>query len=923
MPDKYCIASGDFNDSLIWSLEPGGPGGAGVPQNGEDIVFERSVTVENFYLPITSPGNVCIRNDADVCLVNTATELGMFRISDEYSLEVDGTLDFKISEMVISAKGNLQNTGTIRSSNNKRCVFGVVGVHPKESRLGRMGIVRFRMAPNAKEYAYRAFKGASQIDLLHYSIASGRPGLTTEFFEGDGRIGKLQFDNEGVIVRIDQHGRFLLTGDVTGSFPDRIQWNQAPGAESFFSGTSDQSIAMPSSVIGQKWTVDKPAGKLDLVRFDGFLQGRVRHLIVRASSNVDLSGAPPYLETSTGERACFYGLAADACLPDPSVPAPGVDDHLREALDLCENYGLITIPSGKTICAKQLKNHTGARISGDGTLCVRYGGLENSGTIDPTIEVRYFDTPVAATLSAPETAYTYENYFVNLSGSRGTLFRMDWGDGTFSETETPDALSHVYAVPPGNVGKWTSFSRTLCLTAINSEGSVHTATKTITVRATPFTLDLSLTPAAGSVPLTVVASVLSEFEYVYTFDWGNGHVIGPVDSKTVEYTYYEEGLYNVSVMAVDILRNRALSTTCSLTVSSPPPLPLARLQIDAWYGETPHEIVADTSASSGETLSVDWGDGTTSGRIALTDEVRHTFEEPGRYLVVLTVWDDRERSTTASQVVQVTDSREVRAVLEILPPTGYAPLTVLADASESYADEYVFSWGDGRSDDPSGKFAKTHTYTVPGLYHVVLTATKNGVIRSATADVVVLLPSSTPGPEPSDDGQNGSGSEIHSTGIPRDRMPFPYRFALAQGVHFMPDALQLHCPMNEAGRALENGSGLYLARIAHSDGTPISSNEIASASYSVFRLDASDPALRIPVEGHTDIPLTVADILLSEPATDENWTFDGIGYNFHHIPDDSVLSPFPMAGRNYLVCYTLHPVESRPKIQIRYRVHVI
>lgn len=920
MPDKYCIASGDFNDSSIWSFSPDGPGGAGVPQNGEDIIFERSVSVENFTSLAAGSRNIRIRDKSSVFLFNPEKVLNLFRITNGHSLEVDGTLDFDINELAIAEKASVHNTGIIRSSTAKRCIFGCNGEYLERSRLGSIQFLRFRMSPSANVYAYRAFTGSWQSELVHYSVASGTVGLTTEFFDGEARIGALQFDNEGDAVRIDQHGRFLLSGNVTGSFPDRIEWNQETGAESFFSATSDQSVSMPPNVIGQKWTVDKPAGKLDLVRFNGFLQGRVRHLIVRAASSIDLSGAPPYLETSTGARTCFDGLKADARLPDQVATVPEVGEHLREALDLCENYGHITIPSGKTICAKQLKNYTGARISGNGTLCLRYGGLTNSGTIDSNLTLRYFDLPVAAVLSCPGTAYSFENYSVSLAGSLGVRFRMDWGDGTFSETETPGVLTHVYADETGNSA---NVSRTLCLTATNAEGSVRTETKTIAVQTPPLALELSLTPPSGSLPLTVVASVLSEFGHVFTFDWGNGHVVGPVDSSMIEYTYHVEGLYNVSVTATDIIRGRSLSTTRPLTVFPSSPLPLARLRIADWNGEAPHDVVANTTGSNGETMLVDWGDGTTTERIPLPNEARHTFEEPGRYLVVLTVWNGQERSTTASQVVQVTDPHETRAVLEVLPPTGYAPLTVLADASGSSAEEYVFSWGDGTSDYSSGEFAKTHTYTVPGYYHIILTATKNGVARSATAGVVVLLSPSSPDPEFPDDKQSGTGTEIRSTGISRDQMPFPYRLTLAQGVHFMPDALQLHCPMNEAGRSLENGSGLYLARITHFDGTSVSPGEIASASYTVYRLDASDPSLRVPVEGHTDISLTVDDILFSELTTDENWIFDDIGYNFHHVPDDSVLSPFPAAGRNYLVCYTLHPVESRPKIQVQYRVHVV
>ncbi len=138
----------------------------------------------------------------------------------------------------------------------------------------------------------------------------------------------------------------------------------------------------------------------------------------------------------------------------------------------------------------------------------------------------------------------------------------------------------------------------------------------------------------------------------------------------------------------------------------------------------------------------------------------------------------------------------------------------------------------------------------------------------------------------------------------------------------MSDTLQLFCPMKENGRALENGSALFLGRITHHDERPVSPAEIENASYTIFRLDDSDAAVRIPVPGHTEVALEIDDILRNDVIVDENWPFDEIGYNFHHVLDDSTDSPFPAAGRNYLAAYTLKPVQG-PKIQIQYRVRVV
>lgn len=138
----------------------------------------------------------------------------------------------------------------------------------------------------------------------------------------------------------------------------------------------------------------------------------------------------------------------------------------------------------------------------------------------------------------------------------------------------------------------------------------------------------------------------------------------------------------------------------------------------------------------------------------------------------------------------------------------------------------------------------------------------------------------------------------------------------------MQDTLQLFCPMNESGRALTNGSALFLGRIAHSDGRPVVPSEIDTVFYTIFRLDDSDASVRIPIEGHTETEIDPEEILLSETILDENWVFDEEGYNFRYALDDSSFSPFPVSGRNYLVSFELKPGDSSPKIRVQYRVRV-
>lgn len=325
-------------------------------------------------------------------------------------------------------------------------------------------------------------------------------------------------------------------------------------------------------------------------------------------------------------------------------------------------------------------------------------------------------------------------------------------------------------------------------------------------------------------------------------------------------------------------------------------------------------------------MRIDWGDGTEpSDPVPMTEIWSHEYDEAGEYLVRLTVWNEQDVATEVRAVVRVLTPAAIRALLDIRPGTGYAPLTILADATGSSGTEWTFAWGDGTFDGPSAETARTHTFHDPGYYVVTLTVTRDDLVETAARGIVVELSPSIP-VDPAAPLRYESGlirKQRLNAGIPRDDLPFPYRLTLAHGVWSMQDTIQLHCPTNETGRALENGSALFLGRITHSDASAVLPEEIAAASYTVFRLDDSDPGVRTPVEGHAAVPLAPGDVLFAEFVKDANWPFDETGYNFRCILDDSLDAPFPTAGRNYLVVFTLEPESMPPRILLQYRVHVV
>ncbi|MBU4273199.1 MAG: hypothetical protein KKA28_15170 [Planctomycetes bacterium] len=132
----------------------------------------------------------------------------------------------------------------------------------------------------------------------------------------------------------------------------------------------------------------------------------------------------------------------------------------------------------------------------------------------------------------------------------------------------------------------------------------------------------------------------------------------------------------------------------------------------------------------------------------------------------------------------------------------------------------------------------------------------------------------------------------------------------------MAEALDIH------GAAFKNGTVTLLARVVGDDADPVTIADINSIEYTVYLLNDQNPDNRTAVEGHTEVTLTVSDVLFNSLQTDSLWTVDATGYNFRHVLDVSEHQAFAVAGRRYLVEYQLTPAVGQV-IVVRFRINVI
>lgn len=126
------------------------------------------------------------------------------------------------------------------------------------------------------------------------------------------------------------------------------------------------------------------------------------------------------------------------------------------------------------------------------------------------------------------------------------------------------------------------------------------------------------------------------------------------------------------------------------------------------------------------------------------------------------------------------------------------------------------------------------------------------------------------------------------------------------------------------GDVHKNSSVTPLARVIGADGSAITQADLSSAKYTAYLLDEHDPDVKTAISGHTDVNVVIADTIFDTLQTDAIWDtgLDATGYNFKHVLDVSTTQIFTIAGRYYLIVFTLTPTSGQI-ILVRCRLKVI
>jgi PKD repeat protein len=414
-------------------------------------------------------------------------------------------------------------------------------------------------------------------------------------------------------------------------------------------------------------------------------------------------------------------------LPEPAIELQPLSDCVSVVLDASRSSD----PDGDKLFFEWKSRGTpiggGPRIvhrfPGPGLYAVELTVRDNSGFVADrrTLErsVRINQPPVSllsmASGGAPDEVLVFDGSGSTDADGRITAWRWDFGDGS---VVSGAVARHAYTVP-GHYRVTLSVeddSRSFCASDTQS-GSVR-------INSPPAArLRVPARVAAGEDVQADGSGSEDADDRIIRFEWdfGDGHAAE--GSRTV-HRYAAPGVYRVRLAVTDEAGRRNSTQTDSAFVRvNAPPEANGRAPAVVAAGQ---DVPFDGSGSrdpDGRIIGIDWdfGDGSAP---ASGPAVRHAYEKPGVYSVLLRVRDD-------SGVSSDTDTLRlsVRVNAPPVPDAGGDRVlnesAALFDAAASRDSDdpiisYRWDFGDGRSADG---MRLRHVYALPGTYEARLTVT--------------------------------------------------------------------------------------------------------------------------------------------------------------------------------------------------------
>jgi parallel beta-helix repeat protein len=273
------------------------------------------------------------------------------------------------------------------------------------------------------------------------------------------------------------------------------------------------------------------------------------------------------------------------------------------------------------------------------------------------------DSPPVSSLSvSPSSGFAPLAVTADASASTDTdatpiaSYRFDFGDGSpVVGPQSGATATHAYTA----AGTYT-----VTVTVRDTGGLSSTAQQQVIVTEdNPPAVALTVTPSSGPAPLDVAAEASgSDTDGTpiasYTFDFGDGSVVGPQPQSTASHRYTTAGTYTVTVTVRDEagLQSQATRQVAVSSVLDQPPA--AALTVPS-SGRVGLEVTADASASTDTdatpiaSYTFNFGDGSPVVGPQSGATATHVYTAAGTYTVTVTVTDTAGLSSTASKRIKI------------------------------------------------------------------------------------------------------------------------------------------------------------------------------------------------------------------------------------------------------------------------------
>jgi uncharacterized repeat protein (TIGR03803 family) len=482
----------------------------------------------------------------------------------------------------------------------------------------------------------------------------------TGLADGNAPRGALVFGRDGSLYGVTERGGSRNQGSVF-----RITTAGALTTLYSFSGSSDGAIPQAGLILGAD-------GNLYGTSAGGAMGRGTIFRITTAGAITTLyqlttgDGSGPLSSLVQDAKGNLYGEAAN------TDPYPGGG-----------NGTLFELTSGGTFVKLRATEYPsgvnpygGMTIARDGNLygTVSSGGTAGAGGIFSLTQPGPISlTP--ATLSNLTEGITSTMTVAQVSGGAAPYsVSIDWGDGT---TSTSTALS---SGPVAGTHAWseeTSPALPYTVTVTVTDGISQTAT----VRDTATVADAALSagPAVTIVGMeeALFSGTVATFrdanpgaplsDFTATINWGDGAIsAGTVSGSgpftvTGSHTYLEGGSYSTFVTLQDV--GGSTLTVSGMATISDYALYLAGVTDDVispFSGTVAYLSDDDPTATISEyKITIDWGDGTSTGGIAsgtsqpFTISGSHTYAATGVYTVTVSVRDEGGATATTTSTLNV------------------------------------------------------------------------------------------------------------------------------------------------------------------------------------------------------------------------------------------------------------------------------